>query len=817
VIKGEFYTVETVYKNKEKMFRFFGRYEDKTKMTTTLKAPKPYFYAKSEECAEGEPGFVSLYGEPLTKITYYDYKSFEDMKRDYTTTYEADVNQIQRFLIDKDIYTSFGFEETKVSNDRIEVEPKVWILDIETEYYGGSNKDMSKPITCISWYDNYEKELFTLAYKHTHDSIQDKTFSYESVVKDKKGTPLNITCREIVCKDETTMLLLFAQLVEKRDLDIFTGWNVHFDMTYILKRMEDLRLNPAQLSPVGKYYFVYNKLASQGYNRPVTGDRKEAMIRGRAIVDLLKGYKRLKWKQISSFRLDAIGKNEFKIGKMEYDGWIGDFWKVDFDNFLKYNRRDVEICIAINNQYSIIDFLLNVRRITGCELSDVHYNSRMIDVYILRKCRGKFVLPTRKYKPKGEDDDDDEKIEGGFVSEPIVGVHSFIAALDMKSLYPSIMLSMNMSPETVSSSDGEIKLPNGVYFKKQQGILKEILQDLLKKRDDIRAKLKTPEVNQDKTEYLRLYKYQYAYKTFTNSLYGVTLYSSFRLFDSRIGASITFTGRYISHKINDLCQLRGFPVVRQDTDSAFVDFKAKSLLEAIEKGRILEEEINSMFDDWFAGWGCDTSYFKIKMEKVYETLFSGAEKKLYTGKIVWDWEKGVLKTPEVEIKGFAAKRSDRSLFSHILQETVFDMIFAHKTKQDILKYVYSEVDKFLRGEYDYEVIGIPKAITRDPDEYAVDNPWIRGIRYSEKHIRGYQFSPKPYLLYVKDSETDVICFDSSSQVPQTMLIDWEKMLRSTALNVLKNVFPTLGIDVRELEYYIQNKCTGQKRLDSYGL
>ena len=587
-------------------------------------------------------------------------------------------------------------------------------------------------------------------------------------------------------------------------------------MVYIIRRIDFLKLNSNKLSPIGiteisKEKNTYNKDNKKGYSNSF---KPTAMIRGRAIVDLLRGYKRLKWKQIESFKLDEIGKKEFKIGKIEYSGWIGEFWKQDFQKFLEYNRRDIEICLEIERQYSVLDFLLNLRKITGCELSDVHFNSRMIDIYMLRKCNRRFVLPTKTYISKS---DTEEKITGGFVLEPAVGVFENVAALDMKSLYPSIMLACNMSPENISD-DGEIHIighpTNNVNFKTSTGILKELLLDLLGKRDDLRALLKTKEINSDPIKYLNIYKRQYAFKTFTNSLYGVTLYSNFRLFDPKIGSSITYVGRYLCEKIKELSDKKGYTVVRQDTDSAFIHFGNVTYEKALELGKDLEKEINGMFEEWFEGWNVDISYFSIKFEKLYGKLFSGSQKKIYSGKIIWDWEKGKLEDPEIEIKGLAAKRSDKSYFTRKLQKKILNMIFDDSCNEDIISYIKEEIDKFYYNNYTPEEIGVPKAIVKDISEYKVINPWLKGIKFSEENILGYQFSPKPYLIYIKnDPRTQCVCFDNSSQF-RTLgaTIDMEKMLDASVLKPLKNLLLILKIDETLIKSYIKTKINGQLTL-----
>lgn len=1197
MVKFSFFCVEQVYHGKNPCgLRFLGRDKEKNKIDITVDGPRPYFYIlTSEKERVGtfpcilEDGFKSMYGDVLTRVSLSNPWDIKDLVKNFSKTFEADVSYPTRVLIDKDIYT--GIEVTDdgdIKHCDIDCEPRIMNLDVETDYQGGSNKDMMRPLIAISFYDNYTDTIYSLSYKEIPETYQ-KRYSYKSeVLKNSDGTFKDVKVVEIAVEGEVELLNLFKAYVKNFDVDVFTGWNINFDMIYILRRMETLNLDPDSLSPVGKY--TWDTGDANGSNRgprkqyvdnsgnfrdvpkktrKFGSDSKKAMIRGRTIIDILKGYRRMKWKGVEGFKLDSVAKKEFGVGKIEYKGWMSDFWKNDFNNFIKYNIRDVEMCLAIDRKYSVIDSLLNIRKISGCEMSDILQNSRIFDVYILRYCLGKFVLPTKKYSSEGA-----QKIEGGFVLEPKVGLHKYVAALDLKGLYPSIMLSFNMSPETVDNR-GDIIVGNGVRFKRETGILKDILVDLIKKRDELRAMLKTPEVFNDKDKYTNIYKRQYYYKTFSNcfsddtniltingiknikdikvgefvysinpktkfveikpviktykykfneqmyefksfknyhfkvtsrhkmivqnkwtgeilemtaselygvaqktnkyrllnhlplqkkdhyelvdlskyinkeefiitdteivrkplrencpftlhenryvnkhdflkffgwfiseghfhkvnknsgffsitqeqvknhkelktmfvslfnkyklrsdkrhfrihsnvfqniienyvgnssytkqipdfifedfgtndyriiwdalmkgdgsatmcqystkskklsedfarlslligknpkikishggtyrvrffnkvkmygciskesckkisykgkfvynlmvkdnhtvyagigekfawikqSAYGITLYPGFRLFNPAIGSSITFVGRFLANKIRELCESKGYTVVRQDTDSAFVITGKDTLEEAVKVGKELEDDVNNMFSTWFKGMNNDISYMSIKCEKVYGLMFSGAEKKLYAGKIDWDWEKGDISAkPDIEIKGFATVKSDRSMFSRTLQKKIFNMIFEGKNNEDIKKFILDEIDKFYKLEYDWEYLGIPKAITKDLDEYGTKNPWITGVKWSQENLTGFQFSPKPYLLYLIPNSkynTTSICYNNENEVPDDLPIDMQRMMEVCIYKVVEKIIDVLGIDSKLILNKIRNKAKNQVEITKW--
>jgi DNA polymerase elongation subunit (family B) len=804
-MKGEFFNCPLVMINNVPHIRFLGRFEDKSKLDLLVKGHNCFFYILTSELnkvdflCEKQSGFKSIYGDDLTKLSFSNPWDIKDFRLKFTKTFAADIPYPTQFLIEKNIKTGIEVDSGKLKHSNSEVLPRIMMLDIENIYSGGSNDDRSCPTMAISFHDNYTDKFYSIAFNKERTESK-RTFIYYSEVMKRE-----YECDEFIVKNETELLEKFKSYVLEMDPDIFSGWNVCFDLVYIYTRLEFLGLNPNSLSPIGKCY-------TKGNWPDKTKKIKSVTIVGRNYIDLLPAYKKIKWKSIDSFKLDEVGKSEFGIGKIEYKGWMKDFWETDFNRFLEYNRKDIEICLAVDKKYSAIDIQLGFRRITGCRIDDVDFNSRMLDIYILRECKDKLVLPTKVYREMSEKED----VEGGFVAEPAIGLFKNVACLDMSSFYPNIMLAYNMSPETIDMEKGEMSVGNGVRFtNKKIGISVEILKTLLKKREEVRKMLKDPEINKDPVKYLNLYKKQYSFKTFQNSYYGVTLFPSFRLFDPRIGSSITYTGRTLTHKIIEHSESKGYKVIRGDSDSVFVSFGDVTTEKAIELGKELEKEINSKYPEWFKENKCDTSFFSIKFEKLAGIMFSGKEKKLYGLKNIWDWEKGLLKKPEIEIKGFAVKRGDRSHFSRNMQKHVFEMIFEEKSKDEILEYVYEEIRNFKNKKYDWETIGIPKAITQDIEDYKTDNPYIRGTKWSQKNIIGFTSSPKPYLLYLNKTskyDTDVICFENNSQVPDDIEINWKRMAECDILNILKNVCSMVGIKEEDIEFYIDNVIHGQKTL-----
>ena len=70
-----------------------------------------------------------------------------------------------------------------------------------------------------------------------------------------------------------------------------------------------------------------------------------------------------------------------------------------------------------------------------------------------------------------------EEFEGATVFEPSRGVRENVVVLDLESLYPMAMMTINASPET-KDPGGELKAPNGIRFLAQpDGLTRSIIAD----------------------------------------------------------------------------------------------------------------------------------------------------------------------------------------------------------------------------------------------------------------------------------------------------------------------------------------------------
>jgi len=170
------------------------------------------------------------------------------------------------------------------------------------------------------------------------------------------------------------------------------------------------------------------------------------------------------------------------------------------------------------------------------------------------------------------------KYKGGVVLEPVRGLYSNVHLFDVTSLYPTMIIKYNLSPETVNCScckndpkAKEMLIPEilkdccyipkngGCYWvcQRKKGLFAKILQELTEQR--IKYKNTGLEVESQ------------AIKVIINSGYGVFGHPYFKYNDPRVAELVTAFGRDTLVKMRSIAESLGFAVLYGDTDSLFVN------------------------------------------------------------------------------------------------------------------------------------------------------------------------------------------------------------------------------------------------------
>ncbi|MFB6178384.1 MAG: DNA-directed DNA polymerase [Halorientalis sp.] len=831
------YTVEGHGAEEFPVVHVFGRTPDtRDPVHVEVYEFKPYFYAPTDSLSDadlnrdritgweetdddGQP-YESIRGERLTKLFGQTPRDVGQMRDEYDH-YEADILFPNRLLIDKDITSGIRVPERREGDGPIRIPheeidavdataaPRVNTFDIEVDDRHGFPEEGEEPIVCLTSHDSYADEYVVWLYDADMGATPPTALDGYDPIEDDFEADVR------VFDEEEAMLDAFVDYLETTDPDILTGWNFDdFDAPYFLDRLEELQ------GPHHDYDLSIERLSR--VDEVWRNNWQGPNIKGRVVFDLLYAYQRTKFTELDSYRLDAVGEQELGVGKERYPGDIGDLWEDDPERLLEYNLRDVELCVELNEQQNIIPFWQEVASFVGCKLEDATTPGDAVDMYVLHKLHGNFALPS-----KGQHDAED--YEGGAVFDPISGVRENVTVLDLKSLYPMCMVTINASPETKvdpdTFEDETFRAPNGQHFRKEpDGVIREMVDELLSEREE--KKSQRNEFDPDSPDYERFDRQQAAVKVIMNSLYGVLGWDRFRLYDKEMGAAVTATGREVISYTETVTNRLDKTVVYGDTDSVMIELgNGVSKDEAIEQSFELEESINGAYDEFATEeLNADQHRFQIEFEKLYRRFFQAGKKKRYAGHIVWKEGKDV---DDIDITGFEYQRSDIAPITKRVQKEVIDRIVKGEDTEDIKTYVHDVIADFQDGNVDPEDVGIPGGIGKQLDNYDTDTAQVRGAKYANLLLgTNFQRGSKPKRLYldrVHDDffqrveaeldldpsedvlygefkrEQDVICFEYADQLPEEFEVDWEKMLDKTLKGPIERILEALDVSWNEVK------------------
>lgn len=716
--------------NKGNVIEMFGRKEDGTFYKKFDHSFRPYFYIKNPK---GE--FKTISEEKVSKIICNDPKEIIEKRKGYEH-YEADILYTNRYLIDK---------ITKIDKEPI----KICYLDIEIRQGEGySNIEEAKnPISLIGTFDSFSKKYKQFSLKEHTDG-------------------------------EGMMLSAFIKHIQDTDPDIIVSWFGNgFDFPYLLNRMKLLKID-------------IQRLGRGGYCYSGNGEYNKCKIYGRILFDMLEAYKKHFTGNTGreSWSLDYISKYELgnENGKEKYEGTLDELEEKDYDKFLKYNLRDVELMVLLDNHLNIINFFDEVRRMAFCRFEDVFMNSKTADCLCLKYAREhNIILPS--VNPK-----DGDKYEGGYVIECDPKLYENIIVMDFRSLYPSIMIGFNISYETLDEK-GEINVDDKYKIKKQAGIIPSILKLVLEKRKNTKKQMEN--LDGRTNEYKSLDLTQKGYKIIANSFYGVLGFKNFRLYNRESASAITYIARKIIKETIKWFNDNGYPVIYGDTDSVFIQMKDQD----IDKINIINKQVNEYLTKYLETYiDKENNIFKLEFNEAFSVLFfkrkdsgTGAKKK-YAGRLFWKNGTG---TKEVSIVGFESGRSDYPQIGRDFMKKILHMVLDKEPPEKIMKFIEDFKNK-IKSEFKPEEIGLPVSINKPLNQYG-NVQHIRAARLAnERHKEGIRAGDKVKMIFIK-GEDKVIAF--KDKMPKGYEIDYDNMIRRIVDLKIEPIFKSLNWEYKKEE------------------
>lgn len=494
-----------------------------------------------------------------------------------------------------------------------------------------------------------------------------------------------------------------------------------------------------------------------------------------------------------SFALDAIGENVLGLRKVKTSVGSGKLHELlgrRAAELEAYNRRDVEIMIALEEKRSFLALhyaLCSIARTFPTRNS--LYPSELADGVLLRMgiTDGVHFATRRRYS---ESDDDSKTYEGAYVMSPQLGFHGEVQVADFASLYPSIMISWNISHETKIKETGRypsrviktaaISTATGVRFRTDiEGLIPRALRILLTKRKEYSSQLKSLEVGSE--AYKSANNLSTAVKVVANTFYGLIGAQSSRYYDVDLARSVTLTGQYLIRQVIEYFRAQGYSTVASDTDSVFVAVSSATM--AIQLDEINRVLLPKVLEEQ----GCPVSTVKLDSDKSFHSLLI-VTKKRYAG--VLATQKGKPAPPgTLEIKGLETQRSNEIRYGQRLQkEALIRLLDPSSTAPDIEQWLSAHGNRFFEDDIPVEDIEILEGVSKHPSEYTTKSApvlvaeWL--IAQGEEFFAGMKI---PYVVIEHEPQLKAI-HTSQYRGHFDRIYYWQKRILPPVLRLLESRF-----------------------------
>jgi len=678
---------------------------------------------------------------------------------------EYDIPFVYRFLLDKNISNFKEIEYTLTDDGKIKELTVIGDTDIsklkscafDIEVLVPENMSFPKPgkdkIISISYVDSSkEKAIFFLV--DINDNLEDIKME---LYKRYKDLQINLFT------NETKLIEGFRDFVDSKAIDIVYTYNGIFDFEYIAKAYKEHTDNDFLFS---KSRLVYSKSKNKRINLEGT-----VHIDVYAIMRLLRylqvfNYPKLDLNSLYS-KLTGNSKLTLPPKEMREVYLCKDYYKI-----IDYNLDDSIATLELANNYNTIIF--EISDFINFPVNDLVFSSagamveRLFFKYYFKK--GK-LIPN---KPTAEEIGEREKhkFSGAYVKSPIPGLHKNIAVLDFRSYHISILISYNISPETVDClccEPEKLHIENIIghhICQEQKGFVPEILQELLTLRASYKDKAKT--LSKDTQEYRSMHAKQYALKIFLASTYGYMGFSGARWYSK---STLEIMYYLVRLKIQDIIrefETRGYLVVYGDTDSCFIQFRS------IDK---LKEDLNEL------NASLPKSMY-LELEDIYMSgLFVRAR----------DKERGAKKkyalldyNGNLKIKGFEYVRHDWCPLVKETQKEVLKLVLMDQDSRKALSYLNFIIDDLKNKDVPNSKLVIQTFVHKSLDSYKTLNPAMSAVKNAKKAgkkfkvgdlvefiitEKGKSISDKAQVAeFVKDKDYDVEYYINNQLVPAILPI-----------------------------------------------
>ena len=790
----------------------------------------PTFFVPSKK----ETKYKTLDGkcvEPVKPGTIRDCKDFTEKYKDVEgfAIYGND-RYVAQYISEKYPEDEIKFDLTKI---------KLFTIDIEVAAESGFPDvfNVAEELLAITLQDYATKQIICFASRPFNNTRKDVQY--------------------VQCYDEYDLINRFLDWWQTEQPEVITGWNCElYDIPYIVRRIERL-MGEKVMRKLSPWNNVHTR-EIQMHGRT----QLSCELAGITIIDYLDLYKKFTYTNQESYRLDHIAfveLGERKLDHSEFDTFK-DFYTGNWQKFIEYNIRDVELVDRMEDKMKLIELALTMAFDAKVNFADVFFQVRTWDAIIYNYLKKKnIVIPPKERSEK------DSQYAGAYVKEPIPGKYDWVVSFDLNSLYPHLIMQYNISPETLLDErhpsttvdrilnqeitfemykDNAVCANGAMYRKDVKGFLPELMEKMYGDRVIFKKKMLAAKQQYEKTptkalekEIARCNNIQMAKKISLNSAYGAIGNQYFRYFKLANAEAITLSGqvsiRWIENRMNKrlnkiLKTENTDYVIASDTDSIylnlgpFVDWVFKGREKTSEVvvdflNKVCEVEFEPYIESSYQALADYVNAYDQKMQMKRENI---ADRGIWTAKKryilnVWDSEGVRYAEPKLKIMGIEAVKSSTPAPCRQMIKDGLKLVMSG-TEDEVIDFIEKSRKDF--RALPPEEISFPRSVSNVVKYKGVNTIYAKG---TPMHVRGallFNFYIKERGLdkkyaYIQNGEKIKFCYlknpnptrenvisfiqDFPKELDLIRFVDYDMQFNKAFLDPLRVILDAIGWSVEK--------------------
>lgn len=604
---------------------------------------------------------------------------------------------------------------------------------------------------------------------------------------------------------EEELIRMFAAIVIHHDPEVITGYNIlGFDFTYLDARLSLHSRDWPQMSRLLRRPTVMRRPLDWNSSGGGINSFHILDMPGRISIDMFPVVKR-------DYKLDFYDLNtvaNFFVGKSKHDVKPEQMFLAyeklreglkypggderheralaEITDVMLYCIQDSELVLDIIDKVHLWAAALEFSAILGVTIFNLYTHGQqqccVSQLYDLAVRRG--VIMTRREEP-------DIPFAGGYVREPIAGIHDNVLCLDFKSLYPSIMQAYNICYTTLVPPEKNDQIDDSLcniieidcdelvdpdhdpeseeepaqskgrkgkrvfkFLKQPIGLLPALVKNLVDERNKVRGQMKK---EKDPVILTVLDKRQLALKISANSFFGflgVRKGGKRALIEGAM--SITAWGRKLINETNQyLIEHYGATIVYGDTDSSMfvIPDHIRDSKDCHQWGMRLAKETSDQFPD----------PLQMEFEKANRMLL--LKKKKYAGLFInkdGSFERDKKGDLVLLFKGVIIARRDNCKWVRAFYRQLLLMTLTGTSFLEVVRFCHDQILNLISGRVPLEELIVIKTLGHN---YASDSNTMKV--FSEKLRRiGRPAQAGERLKYVVGIDEDAKLLGERMLLPE---------------------------------------------------